>query len=277
MISYISKNTGLHCRDLFPVNCGHQDCEPSHSFGPSVRDRFLLHLVTAGKGSFTISGKTYTVGAGEFFFIPPDTLNYYEADAVDPWSYTWIGMKGDLLAPFFERVGISAENPVGKFTPELYEIARDVLDDISKDVTASLSAVGRCYLFLHCLERGANRPEVAQKRPSGNVERARALIEERLHKPLSVSALAQELGIDRSYLCSIFKRELGCSPQQYILSRKMEKAKYFLSTTTENVKYIALSLGYDDPFVFSRAFKKVTGMSPGQWRETCREKNNGEG
>lgn len=272
MLSYVSNKAGLFCRDLFPSNCGYQNCAPSYSYGPAVRDHYILHLVTGGKGCFTILGKTYTVSAGEFFFIPPDTLNYYEADAVDPWQYTWVGMKGDILAPFFERLGISAENPVGKFTAELYELAKNIFEDMSEDVTATLSAVGRCYLFLRCLERGADRPEISQKRPSENVERAMALIDKRLHKALSVSALADEIGIDRSYLCSIFKRELGCSPQQYILNRKMEKAKYFLSSTAENVQYIAFSLGYDDPFVFSRAFKKVTGVSPSRWRQSGEKK-----
>lgn len=272
MISYRSSSSKLYGCDLFPCNCGYQNCTPSHSYGPAVRDHYILHLVTGGKGCFTILGKTYTVSAGKFFFIPPDTLNYYEADAADPWQYTWIGMKGDILAPFFERLGISAENPVGKFTAELYELAKNIFEDMSNDVTASLSAVGRCYLFLHCLERGLGITETAQKRPSENVERAMALIDKSLHKPLSVAALADKVGIDRSYLCSVFKRELGCSPQQYILNRKMDKAKYFLSSTAENVKYIALSLGYDDPFVFSRAFKKVTGMSPSDWRQSGKKK-----
>lgn len=272
MRSYVTRNTGVCCRDLFPINCGYQSCAPSYSYGPAVRDHYILHLVTSGKGCFTILGKTYTVCAGEFFFIPPATLNYYEADAVDPWNYTWVGLKGDMLAPFFERLGISAENPVGKFTSELYEIAKCIFEAMSEDVTVSLASVGRCYLFLHCLGRGTDRREAVQKRPSENVERAMALIDKRLHKALSVSALADEIGIDRSYLCSIFKRELGCSPQQYILNRKMDKAKYFLSSTAENVKYIALSLGYDDPFVFSRAFKKVTGMSPSEWRRTEEKK-----
>ena len=270
---FILNAHGQRFYDLAPVHCGQEDCRPSHSFGPAVRDRYLLHLVTSGKGSFTILGKTYSVGAGEFFFIPPDTLNYYEADALEPWSYTWLGMKGELLPAFFERLGISAENPVGKFTPELYDVLAEILEDMATGVTASFAAVGRCYLFLSHLEKSLNRPESAQHRPSENVERATTLIDERLHKTLSVSALADELGLDRSYLCSIFKRELGCSPQQYILKRKIEQAKYFLSSTAENVKYIALSLGYDDPFVFSRAFKKVTGVSPSHWRETHGEKD----
>ena len=269
---FIMNVPGQRFFDLIPVHSGREDCKPSHSFGPAVRDRYLLHLVTSGKGSFTILGKTYSVGAGEFFFIPPDTLNYYEADALDPWSYTWLGMKGELLPSFFDRIGISAENPVGKFTPEACDVLREILKDMSSSVTASFSAIGHCYLFLNCIEKGLNLPEAIQHRPSENVERATTLIDERLHKPLSVSALADELGIDRSYLCSIFKRELGYSPQQYILKRKIEKAKYFLSSTTENVKYIAISLGYDDPFVFSRAFKNATGVSPSHWRETHGEK-----
>lgn len=270
---FILNVPGQRFCDLLPVHSGQQDCKPSYSYGPAVRDRYLLHLVTSGKGSFTILGKTYSVGAGEFFFIPPDTLNYYEADALEPWSYTWLGMKGELLPAFFERLGISAENPVGKFPPELHDIVMEIQKDMAAGVSASVAAVGHCYLFLNCLEKGLNRPDSTLHRPSANVERAITLIDERLHKTVSVATLAQELGIDRSYLCSIFKRELGCSPQQYILQRKIEKAKYFLSSTSENIKYIAISLGYDDPFVFSRAFKKGTGISPSQWREKYGKKN----
>ncbi len=272
MISYIMRNSSSRCDDLFPTNCGYQNCAPSYSYGPTVRDHYILHLVTSGKGKFTILGKTYTIGAGEFFYIPPDTLNYYEADAQDPWCYTWVGIKGSILPSVFRRAGLSAETPVGKFTPELLELARDIYKDKPFIHVSSLETVGRTYLFLDCLERELANPKIAQNQAAEYVELAISLIDKRLHKPVSVAALANEIGIDRSYLCSVFKKELNCSPQKYILERKMDKAKYFLSSTSENVKYIALSLGYDDPFVFSRSFKKVTGISPSQWRQSGKKK-----
>ena len=266
MISYVMQNPSSGCDDLYPTNCGDRDCAPSYSCGPTVRDCYLLHLVTKGKGRFTILGKTYTVSEGEFFFIPPHTLNYYEADAQNPWSYTWVGIKGSILPSFFKKAGLSAENPVGKFTPELFELAREIYKNKTGSQAASLSSVGRTYLFLDCLERELIKPDVVQNRSTEYVELAISIIDKRLHKSVSVAALADEIGIDRSYLCSVFKKELNCSPQQYILERKVDKAKYFLSSTSENVKYIALSLGYEDQFVFSRAFKTKTGMSPSQWR-----------
>ncbi len=273
MLSYIMQNPSSRCDDLFPTNCGYQDCAPSYSYGPTVRDHYILHLVTSGKGTFSILGKTYTVRPGEFFYIPPDTLNYYEADADDPWCYTWVGMKGSILPSVFKRTGLSAENPVGKFSAELLELARDIYKNKSELHGASLATIGRTYLFLDCLERESASPRIAQNRAAEYVELAISIIDKQLHKPISVAAVADEIGIDRSYLCAIFKKELNCSPQKYISERKIDKAKYFLSSTSENVKYIALSLGYEDQFVFSRAFKTKTGMSPSEWRAAHPAKN----
>lgn len=271
MISYATNGSCLGGRDLFPANCGSQNCAPSHSFGPSVRDHHLLHLITGGKGKFTIQGKTYELKEGNFFYIPPDTLNYYEADAKTPWSYSWVGMKGEILPAFFEKLGISAQNPVGTYTAEMLELATEINKSTDTSPEASLLSVGKCYLLLHRMEAVLSNPERDQKRPSEYVEMAMSIINKRLHKPVSVSGLAEEIGIDRSYLCSIFKRELDCSPQSYILEKKIEKAKYFLASTQENVKYIALSLGYEDQFVFSRAFKARTGYSPSDWRNIHRQ------
>ncbi len=274
---YLTRTYISRCSDLIPLSCNRQDCRPSYSYGPAIRDYWVVHFVSKGLGRFTLQDKTYTVREGEFFYIPPDTLAYYEADAEDPWSYAWVGMAGTIMPKFFERLGISAENPIGKFTPELYELARGIFKSREEKNTDSLSAVGRLYLFLDCFERLLATPKITQKQSSEYVELAISIIEGQIHKPISVAGLAEKIGIDRSYLCNIFKKELKCSPQSYILERKMDRAKHFLSSTSENVKYIALSLGYEDQFVFSRAFKSRTGMSPSQWRETHSTKKDHDG
>ncbi len=267
MISYFARNTFSRCDDLFPISCGSQDCSPSYSYGPAVRDHYVIHFVSRGLGYLNMQGKTYTVRAGEFFYIPPDTLAYYEADAEDPWFYTWVGMKGNILPGFFKKTGLSSENPIGKFTPELLGLAGDIFKNRKERDNDSLAAVGRLYMFLDCFERLFVRSKVSHNQAAEYVELAVYYIEKQLHTSISVSDIADRIGIDRSYLCSVFKKELNCSPQKYILERKMDKAKYFLSSTTGNVKYIALSLGYEDQFVFSRAFKAKTGVSPSEWRK----------
>lgn len=75
------------------------------------------------------------------------------------------------------------------------------------------------------------------------------------------------LGIDRSYFCSIFKRQTGYSPKQYIQNLKLEEGKILLETTDMSIQAIANLLEYSDQFAFSHAFRQNTGESPRDWRK----------
>nr|WP_300850524.1 AraC family transcriptional regulator [uncultured Acetatifactor sp.] len=99
------------------------------------------------------------------------------------------------------------------------------------------------------------------------MEAAIDYIQEHICHKLTVSALAHMPGIDRSYFSSIFKRQIGCSPKQYIQTQKLEKAKILLETTEMSVQAISHLLGYSNQFAFSHAFQQNTGESPRDWRK----------
>ena len=77
-----------------PVQFGYQVCAPSHGYGPATRPFWLFHFVVSGKGRFFIGERAYTLTGGMMFVIPPFVETYYEADAADPWEYTWVGFTG---------------------------------------------------------------------------------------------------------------------------------------------------------------------------------------
>ena len=80
--------------NLAIFSSGLQSCPPKHSWGPGVRDHYLLHLIVSGKGQYVCNGKTYNVKAGEMFLIKPSQVVHYVADANDPWEYYWVGFNG---------------------------------------------------------------------------------------------------------------------------------------------------------------------------------------
>ena len=88
----------LHMADINPRICGVEACAPGHSFGPAVREYFLLHYVVRGKGIFRRGKREYTLQAGEIFVIRPGEVTYYEADMRAPWEYMWAGF--DCAPPF---------------------------------------------------------------------------------------------------------------------------------------------------------------------------------
>lgn len=88
-----------HFRDVNPVDCGWERCEPSHSFGPTARMFWLLHYVVSGSGIFETGGVRYPVRTGQMFVIRPLETTFYQADEHDPWEYIWIGFHTELTLP----------------------------------------------------------------------------------------------------------------------------------------------------------------------------------
>ena len=72
---------------------GYEDCPKNYEFGPSVRDNFVLHFITEGKGVFHFNKKEIHLEAGDLFLLPKNMVTYYKADAEEPWSYYWIGKR----------------------------------------------------------------------------------------------------------------------------------------------------------------------------------------
>ena len=60
--------------ELSIFNCGHEYCKPGHTWGPGVRDHYLIHLVVSGRGVFEVGGKTFAVAPGDLFFAKPSQL-----------------------------------------------------------------------------------------------------------------------------------------------------------------------------------------------------------
>jgi two-component system response regulator YesN len=91
-------------------------------------------------------------------------------------------------------------------------------------------------------------------------------VKEHISEDLTLTALSGIVHFNPSYLSRLFKQETGISLSDYILSTKMEKAKYYLSDTNMKINEIALAVGYDLPHSFTRLFRNVTGLSPHDYR-----------
>lgn len=91
-------------------------------------------------------------------------------------------------------------------------------------------------------------------------------IYERLHQPIRLSQLAEFVGLNASYLSQLFKKELGASVSQYVLSKRMEAAKNMLKFSEDSYSAIAAALAFSSQSHFIRAFKRHTGYTPKEYR-----------
>jgi AraC-like DNA-binding protein len=83
---------------------------------------------------------------------------------------------------------------------------------------------------------------------------------------INVNQIAQDFGLNRSYVTTALTKRIGQSPGQYIQSLRLQKGARLLRETDLSVTEIALTVGYPDLYSFSRAFANVHGLSPSKFR-----------
>ncbi|MBE6698973.1 MAG: helix-turn-helix domain-containing protein [Ruminococcaceae bacterium] len=107
------------------------------------------------------------------------------------------------------------------------------------------------------------------RRYSPVVQKAILLIDSDLSAPLTLSTLAAAQGLSEGYLATIFKRETEKTVSEYVREKRMKHAAHLLTTTRLQIQTIALHCGIMDVQYFSKLFKKHTGKTPKEYRETA--------
>lgn len=92
-------------------------------------------------------------------------------------------------------------------------------------------------------------------------------INQHLYESITLNQLAEATNKSPNYLSSLFKKEVGMSPINYIILKKVEEAKELLLVTDASLLEICLYLGFHDQSYFTKVFKKHTGQTPRQFRQ----------
>ena len=117
------------------------------------------------------------------------------------------------------------------------------------------------------LHRSLFGAEALPPQTSALVKRAVVYLHQNYARPLACWEIAEAVGVCESYLGRVFDRELGLSPWDYLNRFRVSQAKELFRRTQGSVKSIAGQVGFKDPKYFSRVFRKLTGLSPNEFRE----------
>jgi AraC family transcriptional regulator len=124
-------------------------------------------------------------------------------------------------------------------------------------------------------ELTTNAQPVGGLRPGGlaawQARLALGYIDVHLGSAFHIDDLANELDLSKSHFCRAFKRSVGLPPKQYVLMRRLERAKALISGTRESLSDVALACGFADQSHLTRRFRKVVGIPPGRWRRSHTE------
>lgn len=252
-------NKGFH--DVNPVVCGWQDCDSGYSFGPAIREYYLIHYILDGKGIFEREGTVYSLAKGNMFLIRPHELTYYKADTDNPWSYAWIGFSGALAEELVDGSGFDRSPVV--YSPSTAFIFNNIVTASKLSQSTEIYICGLIFELFARLKEENNANAFAAR---NYARRAENYIQSNYMHDINVTGIAKMLGIDRRYLYRIFHEYTGTSPQNYLVKYRLGKAAELLRQYGCSVSEAARSCGYKDTFNFSKMFKKEYGISPSEYK-----------
>lgn len=256
---------------------GMQKCAPNNSYGPTIREYYLIHYVMKGKGAYFCKGKRFDIEENQIFLIRPNEETLYTADEDDPWEYYFVAFSGVDAVDIVNHIDWKDEYV---FIPKNSKSIRTIMKSLF--MIKRVDTIGRClvlssiYKLFAELLGGDSVPQDMSAESNGEVQlvgdetiifnKAKRYIEEALADGISVNELAKKLGLHRASLYRLFKKTVGVSVTQYILNVRMDKAAYYLLNTRLSLCEIAHMIGFSDYAHFFRTFKKTFGFSPTEYR-----------
>ncbi len=252
------------CKNLYITDVGYY---PNAKFHTRERQKgcsqFILIYCQKGKGWFREGEKHHDINMNDFIIIPPNTQHSYGADMDNPWSIYWVHFTGDLANYYFNLLsdeGDLAPRKAGLNTNRIL-IFNDIIQHIelmnnNENIIYSNSCL---YAFLATFQATHGLIVELQNDP---VQLCINYMKENLEQNLELSDFVKISKISQSHLLSEFKKKVKYSPMQLFTSLKIQKACMLLMEKKYSIKLIALKLGYEDQYHFSRVFKNYIGVSP---------------
>lgn len=251
---------------------GFDEKGPGNYYGPAVWDCYLIHYIRTGKGTCIIDGHTYHLHKGQGFLIQPGQIGYYTSDLDDPWSYCYIGFDGNKAKYYLDQAQITTNHPTFdyKLTSSISEIVRQMILVETNILIRETTQTSLIYKFISKLIENAedtNTPSMySGQRASYYTNLATTYIAQNYATKITIKDVARHVGLNQSYLGSLFKKAYDISPQGFLLTFRMDKACELMNNPLLSIGDIGRSVGYVDPLQFSKIFKKVKGQSPKTYR-----------
>lgn len=263
-----------YVKENFEMNvdeCGIEQGISGLGYNYEVLKNAVIHYVTKGYGTFKFNGKVYNLKQGDIFILLKGMQVEYVASIDDPWEYYWIGFSGSNANEYLNRTSIT--NSCVANCEENSKIPQIILNmcEISKTYNPSRSddilLLKELYSLLYALIEEFPKPfEYKDKELHTYIQDALNFINSNYMHSITVQEIADYVNLSRSYLYKMFIKNLGISPQRYLINLRMYKATLLLKSTKLPIGEVASNVGYSDSLLFSKTFSKHFSMSPLNYR-----------
>ncbi len=256
---------------------------------PCVQSRMCLWC-KSGSGTVKINHHAFPCEHGDYFFLPWNHCVEYLADPANPFYLAGIHLIPDYDPNHPVEYEVSHTRTHRLFnSPGRKDTALPMLEGIQHQTIGSDAPLYLLSESIVQLFRSSSPKDEAQFRilaqalirelmrtlgakearstPPPILRQLLSYIDQNLATAISVAELAKQVDRSKSGITGLFRTHCGKAPTQWIIDQRIERARELLATTNLCIGEIGAAVGIDDPFYFSKLFKKTVGQPPKAYRK----------
>lgn len=263
--STFARTSLLHLQEVGSLQAIHP-----HTSKRSDLVSFLCFIVLSGEGELSYEAQTHQLHSGDCVFIDCRKA-YSHSTSNDLWSLQWCHFYAPFLPAVYEKYKERGGHPV--FHPENLASFTSLLTDLydlasSSDYIRDMRINEKLGSLLTLLMEQSWHPEsVTVSRKRMELAAVKEYLDEHYTEKITLDDLADKFFINKFYLSKIFKEYFGITINGYLMELRITRAKHFLRFTDKTIDEIGNVIGMDNANYFSRAFRKIEGVSPSEYRK----------
>jgi len=255
-----------------------------HDFVPPKPERMHegiieVHYLARGSQTWQVAGKEYRTRGGDLFVVLPGEEHGIGGHTQERQFTYWIRLRVNpkasggkflnfpkkIVKPMLDKLsGLRPDSRVFKASSQLQRLFDEVIlaeahtEAAMKPFAVSMGLLELVAEIVRCIEG------VQTKRRTGDVAAILKYIDEHIEETdlLTNEELASQANLSRSRFQVKFRQQIGMSPAEYVLHRKIKQAEKLLATGRHTVTDVAMRLGFSSSQYFSTVFKKYTNKHP---------------
>ena len=245
-----------------------------------------IYMVESGTAKVVMPEGVYTIEPGYLYLIPAFVTHSYENFSTFALYYVHIyddnNIFDRLSFPFKVKANkldymlmkrLLAINPGRELEcsdPDTYDNLPTMIQNIAKSNQFPYNLILETKgILLNLFSRFLATPSFKRDITDKRILKVVRYIRENINHNIIIDDLSAICYLTNDHFIRIFKKEMLCTPIQYIIQKKIEKAQLLLVINKESIKEIAYILSFANISYFYKQFKRITGLTPKQYREKC--------
>lgn len=234
---------------------------------------YLFFIVLDGAGSVQYNNKEVPLHPGDCVFFNCEKPYSHASSAEQLWRLKWVHFYGPNMDSIYEKfLGRCGNWYFSTNDPKRYE---NLLEEIF--LTANTDSPVRdmklyeklVRLLTLMMEESGSHSLKSDHQAAAQTKLTdiKKYIDEHFTEKIYLDSLSERFYINKYYLTRLFKKQFGASINHYIIYQRITLAKRLLRFTDDSIENVSRECGIDDPGYFTRLFKKIEGITPGEFRK----------